>query len=121
MENLRSSLGADLRKARLEAAQFEAEVYAKNQTLASLEGRMDGAKAIREKECAVNSAKGPSDTDMLEKKIEVLHDHLQSTENDSTQYHAELEMTIQAVRNEAMFMQRKIDSLSEEKLSIEKT
>ena len=38
MKSLRSNLEADLRRARLQAAQYEEDISAKNQTLASLEG-----------------------------------------------------------------------------------
>jgi chromosome segregation ATPase len=126
LESLRSNLGADLKRARLQAAQFEAEVFAKNQTLASLEGRLEGAKEMREvgknfePDGEINTEKARSDVVLLGKKIEYLHERLQSKEIDSKKIREELETTIQKVRNEAMFLQQKIESLSEEKAMVEK-
>ena len=125
MEGLRSSLGADLRRARLQAAQFEAEVFAKNQTLASLEGQLEGAKAVQklssasDSESQIQSEKSQTEGHLPESETESLRERLQSTENDSKQIRNELERTIQEVRNEAMFLQKKIVLLTEEKATIE--
>jgi chromosome segregation ATPase len=54
MDSLRSDLGTELRKARIEVAQFEAEVFAKDQNLASLEGRLEGAQETRDTEEKIN-------------------------------------------------------------------
>ena len=57
MDNLRSDLGTELREARIEVAQFEAEVFAKDQNLASLEGRLEGAQETRDTEENINKEK----------------------------------------------------------------
>ena len=120
MEQLRSKIGAELRKARLQVAQCEAEVFAKNQTLASLEGRLEGAKEIFKQDDTKNIESERADLIASENEIECLREQLQSTETDSKKIQTELERTIQEVRNEAMLLQQKIESLSEEKCIIEK-
>ena len=112
------NLGADLKRARLQAAHFEAEVFAKNQALSSLEGRLEGAKAMRT--MGNNVEQGSSSNANEKDEIQYLRELLQSKEIDSKNIQTELEKTIQEVRNEAMFLQQKIESISEEKAIIEK-
>ena len=123
MESLRSTLGTDLRRARLQAAQFEAEVFAKNQTLASLEGRLEGAKAVREVsnstgEDGTSTGNQQAEIDSLKNETQSLNEQMNATKKDSKNPR-DLERTIQEVRNEAMFLQQKIESLSKEKAIIE--
>jgi chromosome segregation ATPase len=126
MENLRSNTGADLRKARLQVAQCEAEVFVKNQNLASLEGRLEGAKEIRDagkniQQGDINNIESErADLIASENEIECLREQLQSTETDSKKVQVALERTIQEARNESTLLRQKIESLSEEKCIIEK-
>ena len=99
IENVRTDLGAELRKARVEVSQFESEMFAKDQKIASIEGQLEGAKDTRdsiegiEKDCSIE-VKNVREEDSVQLKDD-------------------------ASSNEVVLLQQKIQSLSEEKISIE--
>jgi len=126
MDHLRSSLGAELRKVRIEVTQFEAEVFAKNQKLASLEGRLEGATEIRDfderfkQDYSIDIKCGREvDPMSLKDEVDCLRNQLRSQKMDSEKLNTELECTIQAGQSKAMLLQQKIASISEEKSLME--
>ncbi|KAL3923093.1 MAG: hypothetical protein SGILL_001851, partial [Bacillariaceae sp.] len=144
MEVLRSNLTFALQKARIEVSTLESEVFVHDQTLASIEGRLDSAKASLKG--AVDDAaeeREPCDKQSIHViNVEKIHEsrremisglnnaassdvppedlqqHLRVKEEEFTQAKAELESQLQDVRNEAMLLQKQIESLSEEKSAL---